>query len=240
MSSSNDVFGDFSKFFQQLGSLNSAEQVDDFFRVYWYAWLIIAIGVVLLIVVNVLICCYFRHHKNLNSVDPKTRDKRLYDKDWGITKPTQTIFIPVEQNKQEGVANPLMVEEYDDDKFTIEALMAHNKYRFQHGSQPLQMNDYLCRAAKEWATRMATLNELKHSPDHWRRYQGAILGENLAFFMGPVLKGDRITDMWYREVKKHDFKADIQPDSLHFSQMIWKSTKEVGFGRCQTADKRHW
>jgi len=239
-SSSTNVFDDIANFFNQLGSLNTPDQINAFFQLYWYVWLIISIGVVTLIALNVIICCYFRHHKKLNELDPETGEKRLYNKDWGIKKPTQTLFVPIEQNKQEGVDNPLMIEEYDDAKFAIEALMEHNQYRIQHGAAPLQANEYLNKAATDWARELAKINQLKHSPDQWRRYKGCVLGENLAYFIGPILKGDRITDMWYREVRRHDFNADLQENSLHFAQVIWKNTKEVGFGRCQTEDKKQW
>jgi hypothetical protein len=236
-SSSNNVLSEFASFFTQLGGLNSSDQVNAFFQQYWYVWLILSIGIVLLIAANVAICCYFNHHKKLNEIDPKTGEKRLYNKEWGVTKPQQSLFIPIEQNKQEGAA---MIEEYDDSKFAIEALMSHNQYRIQHGAAPLQANEYLNRAATEWAKELARINKLNHSPDQWRRYQGSVLGENLAYFVGPVLKGDRLTDMWYREARRHDFNGDLQENSLHFSQLIWKSTKEVGFGRCQTEDKKQW
>jgi uncharacterized protein YkwD len=238
--SSNDVFGDISSFFTNLGGLNTPDEINSFFQQYWYVWLIISIGVVVLIVVNVLICCYFRHHKKLNEIDPKTGEKRLYNKDWGITKPQQSVFVPIEQNKSDGTDNPLMIDEYDDSKFAIEALMSHNQYRIQHAAAPLQSNEYLNKAATDWARELVKMNQLKHSPDQWRRYQGSVLGENLAFFVGPVLKGDRLTEMWYREAKKHDFNADLQENSLHFAQVVWKNTKQVGFGRCQTQDKKQW
>lgn len=240
MSSSNDVFGDLGKFFTQLGALNTPEQIDDFFQQYWYVWLIIAIGVLILVALNVAICCYFRHHKKLNEIDPKTGKKKLYDKDWGIVEPHQTIFVPIEQNKAQGANSLQEIEEYDDSKFAIEALMSHNQYRFQHSAAPLATNEYLNRAATEWATELARMNQLQHSPDQWRRYQGAVLGENLAYFVGPVLNGKRLTEMWYREGKRHDFNADLQENSLHFSQLVWKGTKQVGFGRCQTKDKKQW
>jgi len=240
MSSSNNVFGDIGNFFSQLGSLNSSDQVNNFFQLYWYVWLILSIGVVTLIACNIIICCYFRHHKKLNEIDPKTGEKNLYNKDWGVTKPIQSIFVPIEQNKSEEVNSPLMIDDYDDGKFAIEALMSHNQYRIQHGAAPLQANEYLNRAAKDWAQELVKMNQLKHSPDQWRRYQGSVLGENLAYFIGPVLKGDRLTDMWYRECKRHNFNGDLQENSLHFSQLVWKSTKEVGFGRCQTQDKKQW
>lgn len=238
--SSNDVLSDIKEFFDGLGALNTPEKVNAFFQQYWYVWLILSIGFIALVAVNVIICCYFRHHKKLNEVDKKTGDKRLYNKDWGITKPQQIVFVPIEQNKNEGSTNPLMIEEYDDSKFAIEALMKHNQYRFQHGAAPLEANEYLNRAATDWSRELVKMNQLKHSPDQWRRYKGSVLGENLAYFIGPVLKGDKLTDMWYREMKRHDFTGDLQENSLHFSQLVWKNTREVGFGRCQTQDKKYW
>ena len=238
--SSNDIFGDIGKFFKQLGSLQTNEQVNSFFQVYWYVWLILAIGVTAIIVVNVIICCYFCHHRKLNEFDPKTGEKRLYDRDWGITKPTQNVFIPIEHTRKDGVENPMDIDQHDDSRFAIEALMAHNQYRFQHGAAPLQCNDFLSNAATEWARELVRMEQMKHSPDQWRRYQGSVLGESLGFFIGPLLKGERLTDMWYREVNRHDFQRDVQENSLHFSQLVWKGTREVGFGRCQTPDKKQW
>ncbi|CAF0847105.1 unnamed protein product [Rotaria sp. Silwood1] len=238
--SSNDVFSDFANFFKQLFALDTPDQIGSFFQQYWYVWLILSIGVVALITANVLICCYFCHHRKLNEIDPKTGEKRLHNKDWGIAKPTQTLFIPIERNTQEEAENPLMIDELDDSKFAVEALMSHNQHRLQHGAAPLQQNEYLNKAATDWARELVKMNQLKHSPDQWRRYKGSVLGENLAYFIGPVLKGDRLTEIWYRESQRHDFNADLQENSLHFSQLVWKSTKEVGFGRCQTQDKKQW
>ncbi|CAF1397168.1 unnamed protein product, partial [Didymodactylos carnosus] len=146
---------------------------------------------------------------------------------------------PIQANKTD-VSTIDTDMEYDDVKFSIEALMSHNQYRIQHGAAPLASNEYLSKAATDWAKELAKMNQLKHSPDQWRRYQGSVLGENLAYFIGPLLKGERMTDMWYREEKNHDFGGDLQENSLHFSQLVWKSTKEVGFGRCQTKDKKQW
>ncbi|CAF1060754.1 unnamed protein product [Adineta steineri] len=238
--SQNNVFGSISDFFSSLGNLNGADQVNAFFQYYWYVWLIIALAVVIIIAVNVAICYYFCHHRKLNEIDPLTGEKRLYNKEWGITKPLQSVFIPVEQNKKDEDDDPADIDQYDDSKFAIEALMEHNQFRIQHGAGPLMANEYLNKAATDWARELAKINELKHSPDQWRRYQGSVLGESLAYFIGPILKGDRLTDMWYREVRRHDFNADLQENTLHFSQVVWKGTREVGFGRCQTEDKKQW
>ena len=40
-----------------------------------------------------------------------------------------------------------------------------------------------------------------------------------------------MSDMWYSESYKHDFDSDNQHDTRSFSQMIWNSSRQVGFGR---------
>ncbi|CAF3243079.1 unnamed protein product [Rotaria socialis] len=240
MSGSTNPFGSFTGVFSQLFSLDSPDKVGSFFQQYWYVWLILSIGVVVLIAVNVAICCYFRHHRKLNEIDPTTGEKRLYNKDWGIAKPKQTLFIPIERNLQDSSESPLMIDDYDDSKFAVEALMAHNSFRLQHGAVPLQQNEYLNKVATDWARELVKKNQLQHSPDPWRRYKGSVLGENLAFYIGPLLTGERLTKIWYREFDQHDFNVDLQENSLHFSQLVWKGTREVGFGRCRTPDKKQW
>ena len=74
-SNSTDVFGSISNFFNGIGALNTPDKANAFFQLYWYVWLILSIGIALLIAVNVIICCYFRHLKKLAEIDPKTKRK---------------------------------------------------------------------------------------------------------------------------------------------------------------------
>jgi hypothetical protein len=80
---------------------------------------------------------------------------------------------------------------------------------------------------------------MQHSPENWRRYNGVTLGENLAYLYGQQLTGSKMSDMWYGEEMKHDYAYDEQPQSQHFTQMIWRGTKEVGFGRAK-ANNGNW
>ena len=42
---------------------------------------------------------------------------------------------------------------------------------------------------------------------------------------------------WYNESKIYDFKKDFQNGTEHFTQIIWKNTKEVGFGLSSKENK---
>lgn len=103
----------------------------------------------------------------------------------------------------------------------------------QHNVPPLQSNDNLSKIAQTWADTLAKTQQMQHSPENWRRFNGSVLGENLAYLYGQVLTGTKMTDMWYQEEAKHDYNFDEQPDSQHFSQLVWKDSKEVGFGRAK-------
>ncbi len=116
--------------------------------------------------------------------------------------------------------------------FANEALITLNQYRTLHNVPPLRYNDQLSKIAQRWADNLAQTRKLQHSPIEMRQYRGVGLGENLCFLSGPsVLNGERMIQMWYREAQVHDFNQDFQPNTQNFSQMVWRESSEVGFGR---------
>ena len=57
------------------------------------------------------------------------------------------------------------------------------------------------------------------------------LGENLYISYKGLVDVERIFNDWYDEKNKYDFnKNKYQKGTGHFTQMIWKETKEIGFG----------
>jgi pathogenesis-related protein 1 len=65
-------------------------------------------------------------------------------------------------------------------------------------------------------------------------YKREILGENLYRSKGGIgISGKEITIAWYKEEYNYDFKSHNSKNgkiSSHFTQLVWKETKEIGCG----------
>ncbi|KAI3378231.1 hypothetical protein SNEBB_009128 [Seison nebaliae] len=131
-----------------------------------------------------------------------------------------------------------MGNSYGSDNFMTEAIKTHNEYRKKHGIDKLEHNNELDRLADGFAKEIAKSGQIYHGRT---RYKNGQVGENIAMYFSPAgteLTGRLATDMWYREGAKHDYNEDHQNGTGHFTQVIWKSTREVGFGRAKADDGR--
>lgn len=91
-------------------------------------------------------------------------------------------------------------------------------------------SEELCNAAGAWAEHLAATNTLEHSSDKDH-------GENLASAKGYELRGDKVAEMWYDEVKDYNFEIPaFNAKCGHFTQMIWRETKQLGVAKCTAAD----
>ncbi|KAK0396614.1 hypothetical protein QR680_001787 [Steinernema hermaphroditum] len=109
---------------------------------------------------------------------------------------------------------------------------SHNRYRSLHGAGPLDYDLSIERSAQQWADQLANQEAcLKHDP--MRRY-----GENLFFFGGSVIPSaeataESVAKSFYIEGNGYNYH-DFRPRDIHrvghFTQMIWKSTKNLGIG----------
>ena len=105
----------------------------------------------------------------------------------------------------------------------------HNKYRKMHHVPPLKLNKDICTISENYAKTLATkLKSLQHSDNE---YKGKELGENLYRSFGMEVNGYAVSKNWYDEINRYNFNGDWQSGCGHFTQMIWKDTKEVGFGK---------
>ena len=115
--------------------------------------------------------------------------------------------------------------------FCIDMLEWHNKYRKMHHVPPLKLNKEICIISENYAKILATQkNCLEHSDNE---YKGKELGENVYCSYGMEVNGSTVVKKWYDEINKYNFNEDWQSGCGHFTQVIWKDSKEVGFGKCK-------
>ncbi|XP_037079765.1 DNA topoisomerase 1-like isoform X2 [Pollicipes pollicipes] len=122
----------------------------------------------------------------------------------------------------------------DEEEFAEQCLKAHNVYRRKHGVPALKLNKKLCEYSQEWARTMASKDTMEHRRD--KKY-----GENIfcVWSDDPKFKvgGQEAVDSWYNEIKDHKFGREPEPGVIksgHFSQVIWKDSKELGIGKARS------
>ncbi|XDV37775.1 hypothetical protein PO909_007330 [Leuciscus waleckii] len=129
------------------------------------------------------------------------------------------------QDREQHHAPPLVCSE-DYNSFKKEFLETHNQYREQHHAPPLVYSEDLCKAAQLWADHMLEKRSLGHSDTDD--------GENVYYSFSSTKKtptGKEAVGSWYSEIKDYDFKkSGHQPKTGHFTQVVWKSSTELGVG----------
>uniref|UniRef100_U5EXX7 Putative scp-like extracellular protein n=1 Tax=Corethrella appendiculata TaxID=1370023 RepID=U5EXX7_9DIPT len=112
-------------------------------------------------------------------------------------------------------------------EFELESLKAHNEYRLKHGVLPLKLNKRICRYADEWAKVIAARGVLIHR-------NNSQYGENIFCSWSNtnsniVVSGREPVENWYSEISSHVFgKEPSTLKSGHFTQIVWKESKELG------------
>uniref|UniRef100_A0A0N5B6R6 SCP domain-containing protein n=1 Tax=Strongyloides papillosus TaxID=174720 RepID=A0A0N5B6R6_STREA len=114
------------------------------------------------------------------------------------------------------------MNDFDIENIRVEILKKTNEYRKRHQANPLVLDPEINNYAQEWAEKLIKKNVLAHRPNN--KY-----GENIAMISSPNLV--HCIDLWYDEVKNYDYNSlDTNFKSLHFTQLVWTSSKKVGFG----------
>ena len=115
----------------------------------------------------------------------------------------------------------------EDPSSTAELLAAHNAYRASLGLPPLRWSDQLAANAQQWAEHLAEIGQLEHSGS----------GQNLAMAAAGTQSLTQLVDLWGSEQAyfTNGYFPDISTtgnwmDVGHYSQMVWKTTTEVGCG----------
>jgi len=110
------------------------------------------------------------------------------------------------------------------DSFKKQLLDRHNFHRYVHAAPPLVWNDTIANYAQEWAEKNARANRMFHRTAH--KY-----GENIYMMSGGTPTGNQVVDSWYSEIKYYNFnRPGFGYNTGHFTQVVWKSTKQLGCG----------
>jgi pathogenesis-related protein 1 len=112
------------------------------------------------------------------------------------------------------------------------ALDHHNKVRKDVGTPPLEWSIELAKYAQAWADELAKRNcAFEHRPDSgpW----AGTYGENIFWGSASGYTLLSASENWYDEIQvyKHGPISDVNfPAAGHYTQMVWKNTKNVGIG----------
>ena len=107
--------------------------------------------------------------------------------------------------------------------FASDILKAHNEKRSLFGVQSLKWNDTLASYAQHYADTSFSCDnvQLVHSNGPY--------GENLAVGYDG---GFSPVEAWYKEINQYDYsKPGFSEATGHFTQLVWKSTSQVGCAR---------
>jgi uncharacterized protein YkwD len=113
-------------------------------------------------------------------------------------------------------------------------LAEHNRDRAMHCAAPLTRSPQLEKVAQDWA------NSLRDRGCLFEHSRGEY-GENLAAGTTGALPPEAVVAMWYDEVAKYRFPdGGFGMDTGHFTQLVWRSTTQVGCGMSQCKGMDIW
>jgi len=125
------------------------------------------------------------------------------------------------------------------EKFRNDCLDRHNFHRKNHGVDDLKFNSELNEIAQNYAKKLADTNTFEHSG---ATFNGDNIGENIFMQSGRAMLGGMPADSWYDEIKDYNFKNPQQKTGVvgHFTQLVWKGSKEIGIGCAQASDGSYY
>lgn len=132
-------------------------------------------------------------------------------------------------------SNPVASQNFDLGAFQSIALSEHNTYRATHHSPALSLGNSLNDTAQAYAETILSTGIFIHSSNDQRN--GA--GENMYYTfsqypLDPADLANRAVGAWYEEVVDYDYgNPGFSVDTGHFTQVVWKSTTQLGCGVAQ-------
>ena len=116
----------------------------------------------------------------------------------------------------------------------IALLAHHNKVRKDVGTQPLIWSSKLSAYAQEWADHLAKDYNCNMAHRKAPGQDGRTYGENIFWGSSAAeFKPVDASEDWYSEIKQYKYRELTENNwdaTGHYTQMIWKDTKEIGVG----------
>lgn len=118
------------------------------------------------------------------------------------------------------------------------ATAAHNAVRRPLGLDDLTWSPALQASAQAWADVLAVRCDNDQNPHSTDRGN---VGENIYWSIGLETTGSTITEAWASEVADYNY-ADNSCSGVcgHYTQIVWRSTTELGCGRGVCPDGGEW
>jgi uncharacterized protein YkwD len=119
-------------------------------------------------------------------------------------------------------------------EFVKTILDIHNRERVAVGVPPLVWNDTLAADAKTYAEHLADTGKFEHPSAEWvAAHPMSPEGENLYHRFPPTQNATEQAQMsegWVSEKKNYNGEPGDFNGVGHYTQMVWKSTTQVGCG----------
>lgn len=153
---------------------------------------------------------------------------------WSAPTATEPTPDPSPQSQPEPQARPQPALTPAPTGDADRLVAAHNKVRAQHCAAPLTWSTKLAQVAQQWAN---TLRDQGCKFGH----SGGSYGENLAAGTTGAMDPEAVVAMWYDEVKGYSFQQPgFSMQTGHFTQVVWRSTTQVGCGMAQCNGNDIW
>jgi len=113
-------------------------------------------------------------------------------------------------------------------------LRSHNEVRRQAGVRPLAWSDRLTAQAQDWANTLLASGKFAHRPH-------SATGENLFEIRGASATPAEVVAAWAAEASDYDYGSNLCHGMCgHYTQLIWKTTKEVGCAVAKSGNREVW
>ena len=123
-----------------------------------------------------------------------------------------------------------------DSQEITQILTAHNKYRLDLDLPELVWSNNLENSSQKWADKLISRNLFEHS--------NTKNGENLFVIIGRDASPIEVVDDWASEKEYFNYKTRKCNGSWyncgHYTQIIWRDTKEVGCAVSKLGTKQIW